>query len=504
MPSSPAFAPLSVTTSEEDDSSPTSSHPRADVLTGGLAIEYRDGFSSSLCDLFANPQDRSSCCALVCCGIFLNDRNRFAWDGSVGQNWWLRVILSALSVFILFIGIGLKLPLVFAIPLIILCARGILERAKFRQQIKERLSPDQAVHANLSLDAYYLCCMSFVPVDIFYRRTADAGTYQGAPSQHYQGSHNDNDKDSCYRLWSLLRLSCCGCCGCWCNFCGTCAAGQEHRELRRLLPRERFEFDYITFQPYQEYFPALETLRRNQSTSFGEHMAALSQLSLQLIRYLTAGLLILLALSAIHTFKHFRVANVMVVIATLAQAFFVMYLVHWRKHSLDLSLDAVIKLFASGFCLATSVAMVVELIVGQVGELVFAMTVVVDYMQDNPDADFDEDSPNKPDATDFMNDLYQHHFLTLLAFYFFQAFVVASFVEELAKYFCFWMVEHPDYFAQQGDGNAPPRTIHSRAAAITVGMVSTAAGFACCENLIYSLGVGRSFKNGTYLDIFFD
>ena len=38
---------------------------------------FRDGFSTSVCEgLFADPHDRTSCCALTCCATFMQDRNR--------------------------------------------------------------------------------------------------------------------------------------------------------------------------------------------------------------------------------------------------------------------------------------------------------------------------------------------------------------------------------------------------------------------------------------------
>ena len=105
------------------------------------------------------------------------------------------------------------------------------------------------------------------------------------------------------------------------------------------------------------------------------------------------------------------------------------------------------------------------------------------------------------------------------------AFIVASLTEELCKYFGYWMVEHPDTDAStddmdssklrsdntdQGaekeftigddddggdgaessrveDGDFTGRSLNSRGAAITIAMVCTSVGFACCENLKYVL-----------------
>ena len=87
---------------------------------------------------------------------------------------------------------------------------------------------------------------------------------------------------------------------------------------------------------------------------------------------------------------------------------------------------------------------------------------------------------------------------------FLNSFVVAALVEELAKYLCFLMVEHPDLpdessetagddaeealLPQQSQGilqKSRSVSFVSRGAAITIAMVTTALGFACAENLMY-------------------
>ena len=73
---------------------------------------------------------------------------------------------------------------------------------------------------------------------------------------------------------------------------------------------------------------------------------------------------------------------------------------------------------------------------------------------------------------------------------FLNAFVVAALVEEMVKYFSYRMVVTPDLLpggtttAADG-GRGPTKTLASRGSGITVAMVSTALGFACCENLMY-------------------
>lgn len=133
-----------------------------------------------------------------------------------------------------------------------------------------------------------------------------------------------------------------------------------------------------------------------------------------------------------------------------------------------------------------------------------------------------------------------------------QAFLTAALVEELAKYFCYWMVEHPDFLSpvdmvattstaedvshvnkvvNSNDSNPSnsliieeevrggqniddvdtdivedsdhqeggKKTLVSMGTAITVAMVTTALGFACCENLLYVFGYGPpGISNGGF------
>ena len=494
---------------------PSTSHPS--TARYRYCRVHRGGFSTSICDLFRNPYDRSSCCALICCGIFLNDRNQYAVNGRIPLSWWQRglafvgvlVLTFAVAVAMAILEINAK-SLAFlvglTVPSFALSAFCTLGRAKFRREIKLKIQEDHADATGELPDEQdpedccseerrvHRCC-ACVPKDIFYLPQQDSSS---TASEH---GYSAPSEDACSSLWNVIAVSCCGCSGFWCNWCGVCATGQEHRELRRILPPERFEMDYITFQPYQEYVPAIQVLRTAQSTSFWEHLGALSTLSANLLKFLQLALLLLLSLSVLHIFRNFRFSTVLVVVATLAQAFAVLYFVHWYKHRLDLSLDAVIKLFASGFFLAVTIVMGMELLVAEVGDIIFGIVAVTEYADDNPDANFDD--PNAaPSPEEIAYDLQQNHLWAFVIYYAFDAFVVAGLVEELSKYFCFWMVEHPDFdgtFMTRENGRDvnSRRSIHSRAAAVTVGMVATAAGFACCENLMYALGMGRSFKKGT-------
>ena len=478
---------------------------------------YRGGFSSSICDLFSSPYDRSSFCALACCGFFLQDRNKYIVTGELPPPLWQRFLLNGAFFVVVTVLADIYFQNAF-LGIIAACValgvRGTIFRMRTRKQLME-----QHMHETVNEGDGNFCadhrrahrCCGFIPKDIIYREEQDD------PSEDDEGPATQlGDRDSCFCLWRCLAASCCGCCGCWCNCCGICAIGQEDRELRRLFPKDKFLMDYITMQPYEEYYPAIENLRRAQDGSFSSHLQTMSRLSTTLVRVLEVGMMFLLAVSVFHIFKNFHVATVVVMVLTLIQAFAVVYLVHWRNHRFDLSLDLVVKFFGSGAILAMAVALIIEILTSIVGNIMFSIVFAEEYAEDNPTQTI------TPSDKELIYDIAQHHLPTLLTFVFFQAFVVAALIEELTKYFCFWMVEHPDLnfipndgvparslegtavngggsFEEEGESAIPAtQSLHSKSAAITVGLVTTAAGFACSENLLYAIGAGSSFSHGVF------
>ena len=294
--------------------------------------------------------------------------------------------------------------------------------------------------------------------------------------------------DLCRCLWSTLTSTCCGyLCGVWWLCCGLCAISQEDRELRLLFNKKDLQIDYITFQPYSDYFAILQELRQNKVTSLWLHFKAISQLSTKLLTMLLITILWLTFVAVLNIDPQFNITNLAVVIATFLQAFFILYFVHWNRHRLDLSLDAVIKYFSSGFILCTFLAMFYELLVASLLNSVAYIVIFFGILGEIT-----------PDMTpDNINDLAKQyakdHIAVCAAFVFLNAFVVAALVEELSKYFGFWMIEHPDMMDTKdivpAEGSetpiSPNRTLVSRGAATTIAMVAVAAGFACSENLLY-------------------
>ena len=68
---------------------------------------------------------------------------------------------------------------------------------------------------------------------------------------------------------------------------------QEEREVNRLTGNEAQKIDYLTFQPYTEYYPSIQTLQEAQDNSPLKHVRAISSLSSKLLKNMAAVLLIL-------------------------------------------------------------------------------------------------------------------------------------------------------------------------------------------------------------------
>lgn len=303
-------------------------------------------------------------------------------------------------------------------------------------------------------------------------------------------------RDLCSCLWDSIRCLCCGwCCGCWIQFCGMCAIAQEDREIQLLLDKGQLHVDYITFQPYAEYFPEIEQLRATNDRSVIRHWRALSLLSYNLVKILGTCLVVLTVVSLLQLDPKFQIQNLVIVLATFSQAFLILYFCHWQWNRFDLSTDALVKYFASGFVLCTFLAIVYEILISSVLGFLSYVIVVVGISQDVNAAT----SPAQVQQA--ASNFAKEHLGIFAVFVFLNAFVVAATVEETCKYFGYWMVETPDLLDSEdvpGDTtssdtlSAPPqisaphkRSRLSHGAGITIAMIAVAAGFACSENLLY-------------------
>eukprot|EP00544_Gedaniella_sp_CCMP2646_P012622 CAMPEP_0202485104 /NCGR_PEP_ID=MMETSP1361-20130828/4020_1 /ASSEMBLY_ACC=CAM_ASM_000849 /TAXON_ID=210615 /ORGANISM="Staurosira complex sp., Strain CCMP2646" /LENGTH=401 /DNA_ID=CAMNT_0049113917 /DNA_START=433 /DNA_END=1638 /DNA_ORIENTATION=- len=239
--------------------------------------------------------------------------------------------------------------------------------------------------------------------------------------------------------------------------------------------------DYVTFEPFQEYDVKLQQLRTDRVTSFWKHMCSMSKLSYKLLQLLAWSLLVLALVAVLRVERNFTLVNLLVVLATFFQAFLVLYFVHWKWYRFDLSLDAVVKYFSSGFILATGMAVVLEMLVSTILGLISNVIILIVAITQEY-AKGTSLPTTSQEAQDYAREFQREHLPLFCFFTFLNAFVVAAFVEETCKYFGFWMVETPDLNDSSLFGRVSKE---SKGVGITIAMVATALGFACCENLLY-------------------
>jgi RsiW-degrading membrane proteinase PrsW (M82 family) len=547
------------------------------------------GFSTSICDLFhtSDPLHKEDCCAFACCGILARERNAFfrgkliitnpdtttsttiATDRSSASrlirdpNVLLSVVLPLLLllpliVLLLWVKASCSTPsssannvdhesegsvlfillfLLLGFCLLLLICYNRYYQAQFRQELvnPHRILPayrtffpqttTRTRQDSYDADcAHPICCCGWYTRDDDNDRSSITNDYTTATSPH---------PDLCTVLWKLLSNICCGSCFCRCWFqcCGCCATAQETRQIKLLLaPTEATQVDYITHQSYSDYYPKIQQLRRTNNKSFIHHLTyGTSKLSQGLLFTLLVVILLIYILdfigeqqeqqqqqqtiiinddnnNAYNTF--FPFSHLLVFLTTFLQPFLVLLLVHWQWNRFDISVDAVIKYFASGFLLTTGLAMFIEMMVSTAIELILSTLVLVGGDK----------------------------ILLSLSYLMFNAYISAAFVEELCKYFGYWMVEHPDFSALQNrrrmrnidaervisteETPLIPTTDASTAStttacysleeptligttaityslserirshtslgcAITIAMISVSLGFACCENLLY-------------------
>ena len=93
----------------------------------------------------------------------------------------------------------------------------------------------------------------------------------------------------CLGAWRFLANLCCGLlCGCNLQLLGMCAIAQEQRYLKEVLPSsterpDLWQRDYITMQPWSEYYPAILRLRLSYQSNFCSHLKAMSTLSRRIL-----------------------------------------------------------------------------------------------------------------------------------------------------------------------------------------------------------------------------
>jgi len=355
-------------------------------------------------------------------------------------------------------------------------------------------------------------------------------------SSNNSNDENDHENESggdrqgfCLNAWRCLSNAFCGMlCGCHLQLFGICATAQESRHLQEAIPTSTsphfWQRDYITMQPWKEYYPSILRLRLLKQVDFLSHFKALSKLSHRILVAVVAGLIFVTTIFLLPI--RFPKWQIFIFYGTLLQPLVFLFFVHWMWNRLDLSLDAVIKYFACGFFICTGCGIVYEWLVSK---LAIEFIKLVDHFGSDALRLFADH--NDPDGHHISQPFWYHLTIGLLQT-FMNAFVVAGLTEEICKYLCFWMVEHPDLEVgnkiilsssserSMSEGETGPSDCEdtevtrllSRVApsallsssdpekqviiaprlplacigeAITVAMVTVALGFGCAENFLY-------------------
>ena len=285
------------------------------------------------------------------------------------------------------------------------------------------------------------------------------------------GSAATDGEDMCTRAWSCLSRPCCPCIPCGgaegsrgfhVQWCGLCALAQEGREANLTLPRHLRMVDYVTMEPFLMYYPRIVELRRSAAGSLADHLRALSGLSSLLVRSLLAVLAALLALSLTTALRGWEFADFAVLAGTFVQASAVLGSVHWGFHRRDLSADAVVKYFAAGFALSSSMSFAAE----AAGSVAFrgavAAAVWLKGVEEVADDGYGgmgyggmrtkmaaDGGRRLSGSDDVLNGFFARNPAAELVYVLLSSFVLAGLAQELCKFFGFAMVDHPDFASEQ-------------------------------------------------------
>jgi hypothetical protein len=266
--------------------------------------------------------------------------------------------------------------------------------------------------------------------------TIDDENVQVTDSGIFRRKLKRHNEDIIARSLNCLMATCCGSlCRCWFQCLSICALAQEAREVRLLIPPRYQRIDYITHQPFHEYQEAVNDLRRGwlgkarRISGFLPHYNALSRLSRYILLLSIATVLAILATLLFNPRAAFSWQDAVILVATFLQSFLVLFVVHWIFHKSDLSLDAVIKLFAAGFLIAVPTAFFFEgLLIN-----IFYLGIFVVY-----------DTLASVMGESFSSWVDLHWRVIWMLGELVNAFIVAAVTEELCKYYSFRCVEHPD------------------------------------------------------------
>ena len=140
-----------------------------------------------------------------------------------------------------------------------------------------------------------------------------------------KGDDDEVDLDcmtKCFNKFS--NLFCAVCCRMWVQCFSICALAQEARETRLLLPPKDQRVDYITHQPFSEYFKDVHFLRRSGGHGWKSHFAALSRLSRYILMTFVSTTILFIVTEQFNPRAIFSWADACVLIMTFIQSFVVL------------------------------------------------------------------------------------------------------------------------------------------------------------------------------------
>jgi hypothetical protein len=494
-------------------------------LTRDPFCAYR-GFSTSFAHSFVNlKEEHNDICAFLCCGIMQKDRNAYLMTGKKPPSCIKRsfyyifipfIILSAAAYVILeaknfgynyYVG-GVLLGLL-ALYTAFQLQKSSQKRKKHRREILWHkyglngavlLSPEE--YDNLPPFKREDYMMGQTKNDMVCAHSL-CGCYKD--DIIFDDMEGPEARNLCGCLWRCFFCCCCErVAGRYVQCCGICAIAQEGRDLNKLVAPHKRAVDYVTMQPVLEYYSEILSLRYSRNWNFFVHLMAASKLSLQIIQSFVVGFVATVIFCLVFEFKMDRIG---ILAAVFAVCLLVLGVIHWVFNSRNLSVDAAIKSFASGFVIASTMAFVVEGIVAvisqafifgglQLSEYLEALWDesygyltddeyynTTDYGRDNGTDDniyFNQTTSNSLSYSnnsqsygydDYYNwaygyDYYASFLLNLytditaefgskypisyIVYLFFQCFFVAAFTEELAKYLASRVIsDHPDFWNRE-------------------------------------------------------
>ena len=145
------------------------------------------------------------------------------------------------------------------------------------------------------------------------------------PVDKLKGDDDEVDLDcmtKCFNKFS--NLFCAVCCRMWVQCFSICALAQEARETRLLLPPKDQRVDYITHQPFAEYFKDIHFLRRSGGYGWKSHFAALSRLSRYILITFVSATILFIVTEQFNPRAIFSWADACVLIMTFIQSFVVL------------------------------------------------------------------------------------------------------------------------------------------------------------------------------------